>query len=327
MLAPLRDYLSPKDPKSSPLLCATKEQYFTRMSVHIDPNEPNFDEARWFRSEDINVEHLLDVFSTVDANSDSVWAACVNFMEHLFWHKRRPTILKAKIEGLSDDHCFKPECLVALTRLFYPVSNDVESKRLLSHALKLERERGNDRQVARILRRLSETNRIMGLHGEGIQQVEEASEICGRLGDAVEQAHCLITLIRFLRDDKQFDAAEEAALRAIDLVPGRDELFLVCHYITFLAGYIDPRARSGKPFTISRQLSGLRLLSTWHHFLFGIHSELGALFLHECRLDDANAHLERAKSHAVDNTCETGLGDVAAGCGLVRTVQAERGEV
>jgi hypothetical protein len=42
MLAPLRDYLSPRDPKSSPLLCTTKERYFTRISVEINPNEPNF---------------------------------------------------------------------------------------------------------------------------------------------------------------------------------------------------------------------------------------------------------------------------------------------
>ena len=46
MLAPLRDYLSPKDPKSSPLLCAAQEHYFTRMSIDIDPNGPNFEESQ-----------------------------------------------------------------------------------------------------------------------------------------------------------------------------------------------------------------------------------------------------------------------------------------
>ena len=123
MLAPLRDYLSPKDQKLSPLLCATKERYFTRMSVNVDPNEPNFGETRWIASEDVNVEHLLDVFTTIDADSDSVWEACKNFMAHLYWHKKRLVVLKPKIEGLPDDHRSKPECLFELSKLFDSVGN------------------------------------------------------------------------------------------------------------------------------------------------------------------------------------------------------------
>jgi hypothetical protein len=69
---------------------------------HIDPDGPNFREARWIVSEDVNVEHLLDVFTTIDENSDDVWVACAGFMEHLYWHKKRLTILKPKIEGLPE---------------------------------------------------------------------------------------------------------------------------------------------------------------------------------------------------------------------------------
>jgi hypothetical protein len=123
MLAPLRDYLSPKDPKLSALLCAVKERYFIRMSVDLNPNQPEFGEARWIRSEDVNVEHLLDVFTTIDGDSDDVWDACADFMSHLRWHKNRPTVLRAKIEGLPDDHCCKPKCLYELSRLFGSIGN------------------------------------------------------------------------------------------------------------------------------------------------------------------------------------------------------------
>jgi hypothetical protein len=41
----------------------------------------------WIVSEDVNVEHLLDVFTSIDTNADNVWNACAYFMEHLFWHK------------------------------------------------------------------------------------------------------------------------------------------------------------------------------------------------------------------------------------------------
>jgi hypothetical protein len=127
MLAPLRDYLSPKDPKLSPLLCTAKEHYFVRMSVDIHPGKPNFGETRWIRLEGVNVEYLLDVFTTID-DSDSTWDACVNFMRHLYWHRSRLTVLKPKIEGLPDDHHGKPECLIELSRLFYSVGNNVEHK-------------------------------------------------------------------------------------------------------------------------------------------------------------------------------------------------------
>jgi hypothetical protein len=69
MLAPLRDYLCPKDPMSSPLLSTTKECYFTRLSIEFIPRQPGFEESRWITSEDVNVEHLLDVFTSVDSNS------------------------------------------------------------------------------------------------------------------------------------------------------------------------------------------------------------------------------------------------------------------
>ena len=61
MLAPLQDYLSPKDLRLSPLCCKIKECYFHRLQVHIDPHKLNFNESKWIASEDVNVEHLLNV--------------------------------------------------------------------------------------------------------------------------------------------------------------------------------------------------------------------------------------------------------------------------
>jgi hypothetical protein len=65
MLAPIRDHLHPRDPESSPLLCTTRDHYFDRLSSRIDPGNPGFEEARWIASEDVNVERLLDVFTSI----------------------------------------------------------------------------------------------------------------------------------------------------------------------------------------------------------------------------------------------------------------------
>jgi hypothetical protein len=45
MLAPLRDYLLPKDPASSPFLHATRE-CLRHLLVHVDPGSPIYEEAR-----------------------------------------------------------------------------------------------------------------------------------------------------------------------------------------------------------------------------------------------------------------------------------------
>jgi tetratricopeptide (TPR) repeat protein len=306
MLAPLRDHLSPKDPKTSPLLCTTKENYFTRMSVVIDPNRPNFSKTRWITSEDVNVEHLLDVFTTIDANSDSVWDACGNFMEHLCWHKKRLSILKPKIEGLPDDHRSKTDCLSQLSRLFGLVGNKVERKNLLSDVLKLLRERGNDRQVATTLVELSDANRLIGRHEEGAQQAREALGVYERLGDRVGQAGCWIKLARSLYSSKKFDAAEEATSHALNLLPEKGEQFRVCRSHRLLGSINQSKGNTKKAIHHFELALGIASPFNWHDILFWIHWELATLFLDERSFDDAHAHIEHAKSHTVNSTYNLG---------------------
>jgi len=301
MLAPLRDYLSPKDPNTSPLLCRTKEHYFTRMSIEINPNRPDFGGTRWIASEDVNVEHLLDVFTTADANSDGVWVACTSFMEHLHWHKKRLTILTPKIEGLPDDHRSKPECLYELSRLFHSVGNHVEQKQLLVRALTIWRERGSDCDVATALTELSNVNQAIGLHKEGVQQAKEASEILERLGDTAGQAQCLIRLAHSLRLGNQLDAAEEAALRAINLLPEKGEEFRFSESHRALGNIYRSKGDTEKAVHHFEVAIGVGSPFNWHETLFCLHYELATLLRGEGRFDDAHAHIGRAKSHAADS--------------------------
>jgi tetratricopeptide (TPR) repeat protein len=306
MLMPLRNYLSPKDPEISPLLCATKEHYFTRMSVDIDPVKPNFGESQWITSEDANVEHLLDVFTTTDANSDGVWDACANFMNHLYRHKKRLTILKPKIEGLPDGHRSKPECLLHLSRLFSSVGDQVECKRLLICALELWREQGSDDQVARTLMELSDTNRLVGLPKEGIPQAKEALGIYERLDDTGRQAECLITLAWLLNSDEQFDAAEEAAFHAINLLPDKGGQYLVCAAHRLLGDTYHSKGNTERAIHHFELAIGIASPFDWHYHLFWAHYKLAGLSRGEGRFDDAHAHIERAKSHTVNNAYSLG---------------------
>jgi len=137
-------------------------------------------------------------------------------------------MLGPKVERLPDDHPSKPECTFQLSRLCESTGNYTECKQLLIYALKLWRERGNDYQVARTLGCLSDANRMLGLNEEGMRRVEEGLKIYERLGDTAGQAGCLKDLAFLLHDDNQLDAAEQAASRAIDLLPEKGEQFLAC---------------------------------------------------------------------------------------------------
>jgi len=301
MLAPIRDHLSPKDPQSSPLLCSAKDRYFTRLSVHVKPGKPGFKEARWIMSEDGNVEHLLDVFVTIDATSGSVWGACGNFMEHLYWHKPRLVILGPKVEALADDHPSKFECLIQLAQLFRMVGNFTECKRLLTLTLKLSREQGAGHQLARALIHLSNVNYQMDLLKEGIEQASEASEIYKRLGDTVEQARCLETLAWSLCNNEKFDDAEEAAFHAIDLLPEKGEQFLVCgcHYL--LGDIYHSKGETKKALHHLDVALGIANPFSWLNLLFWIQYSMAEVSSSEGRFDDAHAHVEQAKFHATND--------------------------
>jgi tetratricopeptide (TPR) repeat protein len=301
MLAPLRDYLCPKDPASSPPLLATKDRYFSRLSIWFNPGDPGFEEARWIVSEDVNVEHLLDVFTAIAATSVEAWDTSGYFMRHLYWHKKRFVILGPKIEGLPDTHPSKPGCLVELSRLFYAMGSYAERKRLLVHGLKLWRQRGNDFEVAGTLRFLADANRILGLHKEGIEHLKEALEIYKRRREATGEAYCWHRLATLLYEHKQLDAAEVAATQAIMLLSSQGEQYMACQCYRVLGNVCHSKGEIEKAIYYFNIALGIAASFGWQDHLFWVNYRLAELFFGEKRFNDAHAHVERAKPYTVND--------------------------
>ena len=309
MLAPLRDYLHPKDPRSSPLLCATKDRYFSRLSLVSVPHEPGFEETRWITSEDVNVEHLLDVFASVDTNSIRVWGACADFMRCLSKHKPRLVMLKPKIEGLPDHHPSKPRCLFELSRLSASVVNFGMSelrKRCVVRALELWRQRGDVFQVARTLRHLARANRRLGLHAEGILQAKAALRIYKRLNDKAGQAKSLECLALLFTDNNQLEAAEEAVSRAINLSSGRPRQPRLYQYHHILAHIC--HSRGDTEAAVRHSKAALRIASSLdsRDKQVSILRCLASLLLQEERFDDIQTHIEHLKSRSVNDPFNLG---------------------
>jgi tetratricopeptide (TPR) repeat protein len=304
MLAPLRDYLYPKNPRSTPLLCTTKERYFYRLSTEIYPGKPGFDETQWITSEDVNVEQVLDVFTSIDTQSDEVWGACHHFMEHLSWHKPRLVVLGPKVKGLPDDHPSKAKCLNSLAWLFDEVGNYAESKQLLIRALKSWREQGNDLWVAETLWGISKVDQSLQLYKEGIHQIEEALGIYKRLDNLSGQARSLRILAHLLRSDGQLDAAEGIATQVIDCFLG--EQFQVCDCHRVLGNICSSKGETEK--AVNHLKTALEIASSfnWNIQLLWIHCSLAELSFDKGRFDEAHTHIEHAKSHVVNDTYRLG---------------------
>ena len=307
-LAPLRDYLGPQDPRTSPLLCTTKDCYLRRLRLlgDLEPDQPGFGESRWIISEDVNVEHLLSIFTSFDTDSDDIWISCADFTMHLYWHKPRFTVLRPRIEGLPDDHHSKPRCLLNLSLLLGSLGNHARAKRLLTHTLELERGRGNDGRVAHTLWCLAEPNRMQCLFKEGIRRSKEALEIYERLGNAEGQAKCWNRRGWSLRGDRQLGAAEEAASHALGLFLDQRREFWVCDSHHLLGDIYRVKGERGK--AIQHLETAIRIASPfgWDNELFWIHYSLAELFRNKNEFNNAKSHIERAKSHAVDDAYNLG---------------------
>ena len=315
MLAPLRDYLHPRNPMTSPPLCVIKERFFRRLSAYIDPNEPGSEESQWIVSEDVNIEHLLNVFtSSTDANSDGAWGSCATFMWHINQHKPRLVILGPKIEGLPNSHPFKPHCLIALSGLLYSTGNFMGEKRLLVHALNLWRERRNDRQVARTLESLAGTNMTLGLHKEGIVQVKEALEIDEWLNNTAEQVDSLLLLVLLLVKDGQVDAAEEAASRILYLSSGRPSQSQLCRYHHALGSIYDARGETEAAISHHEKALGIASSLNLRDEQISFLRRFVSMLLEKERFDDVQVHLEHLKSNGASDPFSLGLAAVIQAC-------------
>ena len=147
---------------------------------------------------------------------------------------------------------------------------------------------------------LSNVHLKTALYEEGIHEAKEALEIFEQLGNTVGQAQCSMGLAWLFHHDKQLDAAEEAASRAISLLSGKDRQFDVCQCHRALGVIYGSKGEVEK--AIHHFETALEIASSpnWLHELFWTQFSLALLFYNQSKLEDAHAHVEQAKSHAVE---------------------------
>jgi tetratricopeptide (TPR) repeat protein len=153
---------------------------------------------------------------------------------------------------------------------------------------------------------MSGINRMLGLYGTGIQQVQEALGIYERLDDVSGQARSLCRLAYLLHGEGQLYAAEGVALQVINRFPGKREQDPVCDCYRLLGNICHCKGETEK--AIEHFKAALRITSSfnWHIQLLWIHLSLANLSFDKDKFDDAHTHIEHAKSYALNNAYSLG---------------------
>ena len=146
----------------------------------------------------------------------------------------------------------------------------------------------------------------MGLYKEGVEQAKEASEISERLGETASQAKCLMDLAWLMHDDEQLDTAEEAASRALGLLPEKGRQSQVCDGHRVLGRIYHSKGDTEKAIHHFEVALGIASSLNTFSDLFWVHFALAEVFFEEGKFDDAHAHIEHAKSHAANDAYHLG---------------------
>jgi tetratricopeptide (TPR) repeat protein len=117
--------------------------------------------------------------------------------------------------------------------------------------------------------------------------------------DTVRQARILKNLARLLLRDNQLDAAEDAASRAIDLISDKGHEFLLCQLHRALGRIHRSKGEKEKAIHHFKTALGIASRFNWRDDQFWNHYHLADLFCDQGEFDDANTHIEQAKSHVV----------------------------
>jgi tetratricopeptide (TPR) repeat protein len=109
-----------------------------------------------------------------------------------------------------------------------------------------------------------------------------------------------------LSEDGRLDAAEEAATRAITLVSRKGQESLLCELHQVLG--LTHKSKGEKEKAIHHLETALEIASLfgWDFQLIWIHFSLARLFRDKHEFEDANTHIERAKSYAADYPYDLG---------------------
>ena len=174
--------------------------------------------------------------------------------------------------------------------------------------MELLRKQGNEVQAAHTLLHLSSANGILGLYEEGIRQAKEASEIFGRINITSGQALAFNDLASLLLEHRQLDAAGDAVSRGIQLVPEKGHENTVSQLHRNLGRIY--RSKGEKEKAVHHFQTALRIAIPLNanDLLFLIHSSLVELFRDEDKFEEANAHIQQAKSFVAHNAYKLSRG-------------------